>query len=138
MRRIPDLVKMGVLGAASGTIISVPIVYFLGEDGVVPSLICGAAISLIVSWWYSRKITIRTPSMTLAQIGHEAAGLLKLGLALMASGLMMTGASYAIRVFLCSANSALKPRDCINLLGPWGECMSGSFSALWGPIFTRA
>lgn len=100
MRRISDLVKMGVLGAASGTIISIPIVYALREDGIVPSLICGAASSLIVSWWYSRKITIRTPSMTVAQVGHEAAGLLKLGFAFMASGLMMTGASYAIRVFV--------------------------------------
>jgi antigen flippase len=100
MRRISDLVKMGVLGAAAGAVISIPIVYALREDGIVPSLICGAAISLIVSWWYSRKIMIRTPSMTLAQIGHEAAGLLKLGFAFMASGLLMTGASYAIRVFV--------------------------------------
>jgi antigen flippase len=100
MRRISDLIKMGVLGAASGTIMSIPIVYVFREDGLVPSLICGAAVSLIVSWWYSRKITTRTPSMTVAQIGHEAAGLLKLGFAFMASGLMMTGASYAIRVFV--------------------------------------
>ena len=100
MRRISDLVKMGVLGAASGTIISIPIVYALREDGIVPSLICGAAVSLIVSWWYSRKITIRTPSMTAAQTRHEAAALLKLGFAFMASGLLMTGASYAIRVFV--------------------------------------
>jgi antigen flippase len=100
MRRISDLVKMGVLGAAAGAVISIPIVYALREDGIVPSLICGAAISLIVSWWYSRKITIRTPSMTAAQTGHEAAALLKLGFAFMASGLLMTGASYAIRVFV--------------------------------------
>ena len=77
MRRISDLVRMGVLGAAAGAIISIPIVYFLREDGIVPSLICGAAIALIVSWWYSRKIEILTPSMTVAQLRHEAAGLLK-------------------------------------------------------------
>ena len=100
MRRISDLVKMGILGAAAGTIISIPIVYFFREDGIAPSLTCGAAISLIASWWYSRKIRLRTPSMTVAQVGHEAAGLLKLGFAFMASGLMMTGASYAIRVFV--------------------------------------
>ncbi len=100
MRRISDLVKMGVLGAASGTIISIPLVYFLREDGVVPSLVAGAAMSLIASWWYSRKIQIRTPSMTMSQVGNEAAGLLKLGFSFMATGLMMTGASYAIRVFV--------------------------------------
>jgi enterobacterial common antigen flippase len=48
MRRISDLVKMGVLGAAAGAVISIPIVYALREDGIVPALICGAAISLIV------------------------------------------------------------------------------------------
>jgi PST family polysaccharide transporter len=100
MRRISDLVRMGVLGAGLGTIIGLPIIYFLRENGVVPSLICGAAVSLTASWWYSRKIRIQTALVTVAQIGHEAAGLLKLGFVFMASGLMMAGASYAIRVFV--------------------------------------
>lgn len=100
MRRISDLVKMGILGAAAGTIISIPIIYVFREDGIVPSLICGAATSLIVSWWYSRKVPIQTPSITVTQIGYEAAELLKLGFAFMASGLMGTGASYAIKVFV--------------------------------------
>ncbi len=100
MRRIPDLVKMGVLGASFGTIVSILMVYFFREDGIVPSLVAGGAMSLIASWWYSRKIQIRTPSMTMSQLGNEAAALLRLGFAFMASGLMMTGASYAIRVFV--------------------------------------
>ena len=100
MRRISDLVKVGILSAALGTIVSLPIVCALREDGIVPSLVCGAAISLLVSWRYSRKISIQTPSLTVAQLWHEASDLLKLGFALMASALMMTGASYAIRVFI--------------------------------------
>jgi len=100
MRRLSDLVKMGVLGAAAGTIISIPLVYLLREDGIVPALIGGAGMTLIASSWYSRKIKIRPPAMSVAQIGREAAALLQLGFAFMASGLMMTGASYAIRVFV--------------------------------------
>lgn len=99
-RRISDLVRMGVLGAAAGAITSIPIVYFLREEGILPALISGAAISLIAASWYSRKITIQKLSMTAAEVGREAAGLLKLGFAFMASGLMMTSASYAIRVFV--------------------------------------
>ena len=64
MRRISDLAKMGVLGAIYGTIISIPMVYFLREDGVVPALVVAAAMSLITSWWYSRKVQIHAPSMT--------------------------------------------------------------------------
>jgi PST family polysaccharide transporter len=100
MRRVSDLVNMGILAATLGAIVSLAMVYAFREEGIVPALVCGAAMSLIVSWSYSRKVQIRTPSLTPVEIGHEAADLLKLGFALMASGLMMTGAAYAIRVFI--------------------------------------
>ena len=59
MRRISDLAMMGVLGALFGTVISIPLVYFFGEQGVVPSLITVAAMSILTSWWYSRKVQIQ-------------------------------------------------------------------------------
>ena len=39
MRRISDLARMSIWGAFYGTVLSIPIVYFLGERGVVPSLV---------------------------------------------------------------------------------------------------
>jgi hypothetical protein len=47
MRRISDLAKMKVLFALFGTMIGIPLVYFLREDGVVPTLISIAAVSLV-------------------------------------------------------------------------------------------
>jgi antigen flippase len=99
-RRISDLAKMGVLGALFGTLIGIPVVYFLREKGVVPSLVAVAAMTIVTSWWYSRKVHVKTPSMTVSQVGREAAGLLKLGFAFMASGLMMMGAAYVIRIIV--------------------------------------
>jgi enterobacterial common antigen flippase len=100
MRRISDLAKVGVLGALFGTLIGVPIVYVLREDGVVPSLVAVAATSLAVSWYYSRKAPIRHPTMTASHVTQEAAALLKLGLAFMASGFLMMGAAYAVRIMV--------------------------------------
>ena len=100
MRRISDLAKIGILGALLGTMISIPVVYFMGEEGVVPSLVCVAALSVITSWWYSRKVQVSRPDMALSQVTTEAASLLKLGFAFMASGFLMMGAAYAIRVML--------------------------------------
>ncbi len=100
MRRISDMAKMGVLGGLFGTIITLPVVYFLREQGIVPALIGIAATGIITSWWYSRKVHTQTTEMTLSQVGNEAASLLKLGFAFMATGLMMTGATYAIRVLV--------------------------------------
>jgi PST family polysaccharide transporter len=100
MRRISDLARMGVLGTVFSTMISIPVVYFMGEKGVVPSLVGIAAMTIITSWWYSRKIKIQSPTMTVLQIKQEATPLLKLGLAFMASGFLMVGAGYAVRTMV--------------------------------------
>ena len=100
MRRIADLARMGVLGALLGTIISIAIIYVLREDGVVPSLVAVAAMSVLTSWWYSRKVRIKHPSMTGIEIRREAGSLLKLGAAFMASGFLMIGAAYTVRMIV--------------------------------------
>jgi PST family polysaccharide transporter len=100
MRRVADLAKMSVLGALFGTCISIPVVYFLRERGVVPSLVGVAAMSILTSWWYSRKVDIQIPSMMASQVGQEAAALLKLGFAFMSSSLMTMGVAYAVRIIV--------------------------------------
>jgi enterobacterial common antigen flippase len=100
MRRIADLAKMGVLGALFGTLISIPTVYYLHEEGIVLSLVLIATTSLITSWWYRRKI--KTPSFPIAssRMMQEQTELLKLGFTFMSSGLMMAGAAYVVRLFI--------------------------------------
>ncbi len=100
MRRISDLARMSVLGALYGTLISVPIIYVYGERGVVPSLVCGAGMGIVTSWWYSRRIKVERVSMTLAQIAQEVSALLKLGVVFMAGGLMMMGVAYLVRIIV--------------------------------------
>jgi PST family polysaccharide transporter len=100
MRRISDLARMGVLGTLFSTMISIPVVYILREDGVVPAIVGVAAMSIITSWWYSRKVQIQLPSLTVSQVKEEAAGLLKLGFVFMASALMAMGAAYAVRIIV--------------------------------------
>ena len=98
MRRIADLAKMSTLGALFGTLCSIPLVYFLRDRGVVPALIAVAVMTALMSWWYSRKVQIQTPTFTAAAVLHEVGALLKLGFAFMASGLMTMGVAYVIRI----------------------------------------
>lgn len=100
MRRIRDLAVMGVLGALFGAVISIALVYVYGEKGVAPSLVAGAAMGLVISWWYSRRVKIQLPLMNRAEVTQEAASLLKLGFAFMLSGLLMMGAAYAVRAII--------------------------------------
>jgi O-antigen/teichoic acid export membrane protein len=97
-RRIADLAKMSVLGALFGVCTSIPLVYFLREKGVVPSLIAVAAMAILTSWWYSRKIAVKKVTVTFSQIRQEASALLKLGSVFMASGFMTMGVAYFVRI----------------------------------------
>ena len=100
VRRIGDLAKMSVLGALYGTCISIATVYFFRQKGVVPSLVGLAAMTILTSWWYSRKVDIQIPPVTLSQVRQEAVALLKLGSAFMASGLMTMGVAYVVRIII--------------------------------------
>lgn len=98
MRRISDLAKMGIWGALSGTAAGVVLIYFFHERGIVPSLVAGAGMTILTSWWYSRKTSIGNFSLSFGEVCEEAGGLLKLGLAFMASGFLTLGVAYWVRI----------------------------------------
>lgn len=105
MRRIADLARMNVLGAFYGTVLSIPIIYFYskqgaGEKGVVLSLVCVAAMSILTSWWYARKIQVERVSLNWSETFSQTSALLKLGIVFMTASLMTTGTTYLLRIIL--------------------------------------
>jgi antigen flippase len=100
MRRIADLAKMNVLGALYGTVFGIGIVYFWREAGLVPSLVCVAAMSVLTSWWYARKVKVEPIPITMKDVAGEASALVKLGIIFMVSGLATIGAGYLIRLIV--------------------------------------
>lgn len=100
LRRIFDLSKMNVLGALYGTIFSIPIVYFMGERGLVPSLVCVGAMSIVTSSWYARKAQVKSVVMSYREVFANSTAMLKLGLVFMACGFMIVGSSYVVRIIL--------------------------------------
>src|SRR5207253_2226780 len=68
MRRIADLAKMNVLSAFVGLCAAVPLVYFFRQQGVVPSLVAVAAMGILISWWYTRKIDVEISKITFVDV----------------------------------------------------------------------
>ncbi len=100
LRRIPDLAKMNLLGAAGGLLAAVPLVYFFRADGIVYSVVAIAFIGFLVSAFYSRRVQVRSIHMTGADVRGEVRDLLKLGMAFLASTMMMMGAMYIVRAMI--------------------------------------
>ncbi len=139
LRRISDLAKMGVLGVLFGTLISIPLVYWFGERGIVPSLIGVAGMSILTSWWYSRKARVPAHPLPWSQVREEAAALLKLGFAFMASGFLMMGAGYAIRIIVlrrAGFEAAGLYQSAWNLAGVYVGFILGSMGADFYPRLT--
>jgi enterobacterial common antigen flippase len=105
IRRIGDLALAGVWGGVFGTMSSILIVWLYARAGdarrgVVPSLVCVAALGIVVSWWYGRKTQVERVSMRWADVSAEVSELLKLGFVFMASGFMAMGAAYLVRIIV--------------------------------------
>jgi len=100
MRRIGDLARINMLAALFSTVISIPLVYWFGEQGIVPALVAMAAVSVATSWWYARKVRIPAPKMSVREVRDETAALMKLGIVFMASAVLTVGAAYAVRIIV--------------------------------------
>lgn len=99
-RKVAEQAKVTVYGALLGTVAAVAIVYAVGQSGIVPSIVAGAAATIGLSWWYSRHVQIADVRLERGDTVREATLLLKLGLAFLASGLLVAGAAYAVRTFV--------------------------------------
>jgi enterobacterial common antigen flippase len=99
-RRIAEQAKVSVYSALAGTVAAVCIVYFVGERGIVASLVVASAMSLLWSWSYSRDVRTADVALLPGEARREAVQLFRLGLAFLASGLFMLGAGYAVRTLV--------------------------------------
>lgn len=92
--RIYDLARANILGAVVGTIGACCLYMLLGLRGVVPALAATAAAQFFASWYYARRERIPSGQLTLAESFHAFKGMMRLGMAMMSSGLMISGAAY--------------------------------------------
>lgn len=100
MRRLKDLAKSSAIGVTFGLITSVPLYYWLGIDGIVPTLILNSLCSLLLSWFYSRKIKLEKIQVTPKQTLEQGKLMLVMGISMSLSGILSTIVAYAIRGYI--------------------------------------
>ena len=100
MRRLKDLAKCSAYGVTFGLITSVPLYYWLGIDGIIPTLILNSACSLTLSWFYSRMIKIEKVKVAPKQTFVQSKQMLLLGVSMSLSGIFSTMVAYVLRSFI--------------------------------------
>lgn len=100
MRKLQYLAKANILGSALGLFVTLPLYYIWGIDGIVPGLIGAAFLSLMMSWYFSRKINIESALISRSQTITEGKNMLHMGFMISLSGLLTVGTSYLVRIFI--------------------------------------
>ncbi len=100
MRKLQDLAKANLYGSGLGLIITLPLYYKLGIDGIVPGIIIASLISLSLSWFFVRKIEIESVKISRERTIAEGKSMLIMGFTISLSVLLAVGASYVVRAFI--------------------------------------
>ena len=99
-RRLKYLARASVWGSLLGLLTSVPLYYFFGVKGIVPSLILTALTSLILSWFYSKKIEIPPVKMSFRETIVSGKNMVKLGLVITVTGIIGYLTGYILNAFI--------------------------------------
>jgi O-antigen/teichoic acid export membrane protein len=100
LRKLQYLAKANLSGSFLGLLITIPLYYKFGVDGIVPSIIIASIISLLFSWFFARKISIKPVKVSQTRTIAEGKEMLTMGFMISMSNVLFLGVSYIVRIYL--------------------------------------
>lgn len=100
LRRLRHLALASAIGSTVSLFVSVPLYYLYGVKGIVPTLILNSVTLLFLSWYYARQVSLPSTELTIINTVKRGTGMLKMGLAMSWSGILVYGCAYALRWFI--------------------------------------
>jgi O-antigen/teichoic acid export membrane protein len=117
LRRVNDIARVNVVGAAIGTAVTILLVLFWREQALVYAITSTTLIMLICSWWFVWRIPRPASIPDYAKVKAVFFSLLRLGAAFLFASLMMTIILLFTRVII---------------IEHLGMASAGYFQAAWG------
>lgn len=99
-RRLKDLAKSTVFGSLTGLFTAIPLFYYFGLKGIVPSFIIAAFTALVLTWYFSKKIIPVKVVMSWRESFSEGKSMVKLGLIITVTGIIGNLTAYVLNAFI--------------------------------------
>lgn len=100
MRRLKDLAKASAIGSTIGLLASIPLYYWLGVKGIVPTMIIVSVTAMIISWYYSNRVVVNKKSINTLPALKEGRSMIKMGIAMSISNILVMFFAYILRWFI--------------------------------------
>lgn len=100
MRRLKDLAKASAIGSTIGLLVSIPLYYWIGVKGIVPTMVLTSVSALLLTWYYSSKVPVEIVKVETKEAIVGGRSMIKMGLAMSFSGILTTISAYLLRWFI--------------------------------------
>ena len=100
LRKFKPLAKCSIFGALLGLIVSVPIYYIYGIKGVVIALVLDSVFTLILSWYYSKRVCIKPVNVSVKESIKEGKGMLSMGIVMTIDSILVMLMAYILRTYI--------------------------------------
>lgn len=100
LRKYKHLANANLTGAILGLVVSVPLYYSLGINGIVPAIIGTSLLNLLRSWYFVRKVKIEKVHTDKVTTLTEGKIMVKMGFVIGLSGVITIVASYITKIFI--------------------------------------
>lgn len=107
LRRLRRLAKANLWGSSLSLVISLPIFYIWGKEGIVPSIIISYISIFLCTYFFYKKDPLPKVKISAKETLVEGKPLLQIGIMLMISGFASTLCSYLINIYLSHQSGGL-------------------------------
>lgn len=100
LRKYSYLAKATAIGITSGLIVSIPLYYFLGKDGIIPAFVVNSFVTLLLSKHFSDKLKINSIKVSIKDCFTEGKKMLTLGFVMSLNGILVYACAYIVKAFI--------------------------------------
>lgn len=99
-RRISELAKANIYGSIAGLLVTIPILYLYGIDGVMPSIIAASFATLLVSLVFRKYVKVEEVELSLREKFDLGKPMVAMGINMSLSALLGTASAFALSAFI--------------------------------------
>jgi O-antigen/teichoic acid export membrane protein len=104
-RKVKYLAQANIYGAVSGLLVTLPILYVWGVDGVMPSIIVASLATYLISLYFRKNVKLEVINVTLRETIQLGKPMVVMGINMSLGSLMGVGTTFALNAFITNQGS---------------------------------
>lgn len=100
LQKLKHLAYSAVLGSGISLILSIPVFYLMGENGIVYSILGASIVTFIISSIFIKWNNFESSYISFSRLYHEGKDSVKLGLIMMISSLIGTIVTFLVNIYI--------------------------------------